>query len=219
MWPAWCLLHFHKYFDFNYVCNLCVCVCCFVGFLFICLFVCLFFTCITSPSEPTKATMPWSAAKQSIVGVPWKQSIRYVKRQIVLGFESYKTYYILEKHWSRWHYICRVTITRITDPKLAADLNTVIGWSYSIRGGFLLFCIFQNHSAVGKLKHWESSLCFLKKAIMVDRIYHLQGTESSCISFVWNCLFFYCLAVYLSSTYKWSNKVALFSFIKYKITC
>lgn len=102
-----------------------------------------FFTCITSPSEPTKATMPWSAAKQSIVGVPWKQSIRYVKRQTILGFGSYETYYILEKPWSKWYYTCRVNITCITEPKMAANLNTVIGWSYSIRGGFFLFYIFK----------------------------------------------------------------------------
>lgn len=34
-----------------------------------------FFTCITFPSEPTEATMPWRAAKQSIVDEPWKQRI------------------------------------------------------------------------------------------------------------------------------------------------
>lgn len=38
------------------------------------------FTCMTSTSEPTSATRPWSAARQSMVGAPCKPRIKSQKR-------------------------------------------------------------------------------------------------------------------------------------------
>lgn len=47
------------------------------------------FTCMTSTSEPTSATKPWRAARQSMVEEPCKARIETVNGKACLGCEIY----------------------------------------------------------------------------------------------------------------------------------